>query len=88
MSGDAGAKTATAEVDGRQKPNNWFIPYPYDMAVAAVVPSSGEGYKFAGRRAQSSRRYSPDQAAEPLIRQDAGQPDIPAGRESEVPGCG
>ncbi|MGW0476289.1 penicillin-binding transpeptidase domain-containing protein [Streptomyces coeruleorubidus] len=49
LSGDVGAKTGTAEVDGRQKPNSWFIVYRDDVAAAAVVPDSGEGYKFAGR---------------------------------------
>lgn len=49
LSGDVGAKTGTAEVDGRQKPNSWFVAYRGDMAAAAVVPGSGEGYKFAGK---------------------------------------
>ncbi|WP_328828889.1 penicillin-binding transpeptidase domain-containing protein [Streptomyces sp. NBC_00252] len=49
LSGDVGAKTGTAEVDGRQKPNSWFIAYRGDVAAAAVVPASGEGYKFAGK---------------------------------------
>jgi hypothetical protein len=49
LSGDVGAKTGTAEVDGRQKPSSWFIAYRDDVAAAAVVPDSGEGYKFAGK---------------------------------------
>ncbi|OLZ66334.1 hypothetical protein AV521_27845 [Streptomyces sp. IMTB 2501] len=49
LSGDVGAKTGTAEVDGRQKPDSWFVAYRDDVAAAAVVPASGEGYKFAGK---------------------------------------
>lgn len=48
LSGDVGAKTGTAEVDGQSKPNSWFLAYRDDVAAAAVVPKSGEGYKFAG----------------------------------------
>jgi cell division protein FtsI/penicillin-binding protein 2 len=49
LSGDVGAKTGTAEMDGRTKPNSWFVAYRDDVAAAAVVPGSGEGYKFAGK---------------------------------------
>ncbi len=49
LSGDVGAKTGTAEVDGQTKPNSWFLAYRDDVASAAVVPNSGEGYKFAGK---------------------------------------
>ncbi len=48
LSGDIGAKTGTAEVDGQAKPNSWFVAYRDDVAAAATVPNSGEGYKFAG----------------------------------------
>ncbi|GAA1878520.1 penicillin-binding transpeptidase domain-containing protein [Streptantibioticus ferralitis] len=48
LSGDIGAKTGTAEVDGQSKPNSWFVAYRDDVAAAATVPNSGEGYKFAG----------------------------------------
>ncbi|MEU1625541.1 penicillin-binding transpeptidase domain-containing protein [Streptomyces sp. NPDC020096] len=48
LSGDIGAKTGTAEVDGQAKPNSWFVGYRDDVAAAATVPNSGEGYKFAG----------------------------------------
>jgi hypothetical protein len=48
LSGDVGAKTGTAEVDGQAKPNSWFIAYRGDIAAGAVVPNTGEGYKFAG----------------------------------------
>ncbi|PWI46011.1 penicillin-binding transpeptidase domain-containing protein [Streptomyces sp. ICBB 8177] len=49
LSGDVGAKTGTAEVDGQTKPNSWFIAYRGDVAAAAVVPNTGEGYKYAGK---------------------------------------
>ncbi|MEU1625760.1 penicillin-binding transpeptidase domain-containing protein [Streptomyces sp. NPDC020096] len=49
LSGDVGAKTGTAEVDGQTKPNSWFLAYRDDVAAAAVVPNTGEGYKFAGK---------------------------------------
>ncbi|MCQ4080557.1 penicillin-binding transpeptidase domain-containing protein [Streptomyces sp. RB6PN25] len=48
LSGDVGAKTGTAEVDGQTKPNSWFVAYDGDVAAAATVPNSGEGYQFAG----------------------------------------
>ncbi|MDF3293223.1 penicillin-binding transpeptidase domain-containing protein [Streptomyces silvisoli] len=48
LSGDVGAKTGTAEVDGQTKPNSWFIAYDGDIAAAATVPNSGEGYQYAG----------------------------------------
>ncbi|HZG03910.1 MAG TPA: penicillin-binding transpeptidase domain-containing protein [Streptomyces sp.] len=46
--GDFGAKTGSAEVDGQEKPNAWFTAYRNDMAAAAVVPASGHGGKNAG----------------------------------------
>ncbi len=49
LSGDVGAKTGTAEVDGQTLPNSWFIAYRGDVAAAAIVPKSGDGYKFAGK---------------------------------------
>ncbi len=48
ISGDVGAKTGTAEVDGQSKPNSWFVAYRDDVAAAATVPDSGEGFKYAG----------------------------------------
>jgi cell division protein FtsI/penicillin-binding protein 2 len=48
VSGDIGAKTGSAEVDGQNKPNAWFTAYRDDLAVAAVVPASGHGGEFAG----------------------------------------
>lgn len=48
LSGDFGAKTGSAEVDGQEKPNAWFTGYRNDVAAAAVVPNSGHGGEFAG----------------------------------------
>ncbi|WP_432107544.1 penicillin-binding transpeptidase domain-containing protein [Streptomyces sp. AA1529] len=48
MSGDFGAKTGSAEVDGQKKPNAWFTAYSGDAAAAAVVPASGHGNENAG----------------------------------------
>ena len=39
LSGDVGAKTGSAEVDGQKKPNAWFTAYRGDLAAAAVVQS-------------------------------------------------
>ncbi|WP_181861095.1 penicillin-binding transpeptidase domain-containing protein [Streptomyces diacarni] len=48
LSGDIGAKTGSAEVDGQKKPNAWFTAYSGDVASAAVVPASGHGGENAG----------------------------------------
>lgn len=48
LSGDIGAKTGSAEVDGQKKPNAWFTAYHDDTAAAAVVPASGHGNENAG----------------------------------------
>lgn len=48
LSGDIGAKTGSAEVDGQEKPNAWFTAYRGDLAAAAVVPASGHGGSNAG----------------------------------------
>ncbi|GFE24180.1 penicillin-binding protein [Streptomyces sp. SID8375] len=48
VSGDVGAKTGSAEVDGQKKPNAWFTAYRDDLAAAAVVPASGHGGSNAG----------------------------------------
>lgn len=48
LSGDIGAKTGSAEVDGQKKPNAWFTAYRGDLAAAAVVPASGHGGTNAG----------------------------------------
>ncbi|MGK5627137.1 penicillin-binding transpeptidase domain-containing protein [Streptomyces sp. URMC 123] len=48
ISGDVGAKTGSAEVDGQEKPNGWFAAYRGDLAAAAVVPAGGHGGSSAG----------------------------------------
>ncbi|MEC4015234.1 penicillin-binding transpeptidase domain-containing protein [Streptomyces sp. H27-D2] len=48
VSGNIGAKTGSAEVDGQKKPNGWFTAYRGDLAAAAVVPASGHGGENAG----------------------------------------
>ncbi|MBB5938322.1 penicillin-binding transpeptidase domain-containing protein [Streptomyces zagrosensis] len=48
LSGDVGAKTGSAEVDGQKKPNGWFTAYRGDVAAAAVVPQGGHGGDTAG----------------------------------------
>jgi hypothetical protein len=48
LTGDVGAKTGSAEVDGQEKPNAWFTAYSGDIAAAAVVPASGHGSDNAG----------------------------------------
>ncbi|MFI2204424.1 penicillin-binding transpeptidase domain-containing protein [Streptomyces sp. NPDC020192] len=48
MSGDYGAKTGSAEVDGQKKPNGWFTAYRGDLAAAGVVQAGGHGGDTAG----------------------------------------
>ncbi|MGY3202238.1 penicillin-binding transpeptidase domain-containing protein [Streptomyces sp. TE5632] len=48
VSGDKGAKTGSAEVEGQKKPNGWFTAYRGDLAAAGVVQSAGHGGKTAG----------------------------------------
>jgi cell division protein FtsI/penicillin-binding protein 2 len=48
VSGDAGAKTGSAEVDGQKKPNGWFTAYRGDLAAAGVVQQGGHGGETAG----------------------------------------
>lgn len=48
ISGDIGAKTGSAEVDGQDAPNGWFTAYRDDLAAAAVVPQGGHGGDSAG----------------------------------------
>ncbi|WEV25805.1 penicillin-binding transpeptidase domain-containing protein [Streptomyces sp. 71268] len=48
LSGDIGAKTGSAEVDGQKKPNGWFTAYRGDVAAAAVVQQGGHGGEAAG----------------------------------------
>ncbi|EFL32725.1 penicillin-binding protein [Streptomyces viridochromogenes DSM 40736] len=48
VSGDVGAKTGSAEVDGQKKPNGWFTAYRGDLAAAGVVQQGGHGGSTAG----------------------------------------
>ncbi|MEF9904435.1 penicillin-binding transpeptidase domain-containing protein [Streptomyces sp. P9-A2] len=48
VSGDKGAKTGSAEVDGQKKPNGWFTAYRGDLAAAGVVQAGGHGGSTAG----------------------------------------
>ncbi|WP_155059793.1 penicillin-binding transpeptidase domain-containing protein [Streptomyces blattellae] len=48
VTGDVGAKTGSAEVDGQQKPNGWFTAYRDDLAGAGVVQAGGHGGETAG----------------------------------------
>lgn len=48
LTGDVGAKTGSAEVDGQEETNAWFTGYRGDLAAAAMVPDSGHGGEFAG----------------------------------------
>ncbi|MER5772419.1 penicillin-binding transpeptidase domain-containing protein [Streptomyces sp. NPDC001985] len=48
VTGDKGAKTGSAEVDGQGKSNSWFTGYADDLAAAAVVQSGGRGGDAAG----------------------------------------
>ncbi|MFH8975817.1 penicillin-binding transpeptidase domain-containing protein [Streptomyces sp. NPDC017890] len=48
VSGDAGAKTGSAEVDGQEQPNGWFTAYRGDLAAAGVVQQGGHGSESAG----------------------------------------
>ncbi len=48
VGGDAGAKTGSAEVDGQDEPNGWFIAYRGDLAAAGVVQQGGHGADSAG----------------------------------------
>ncbi|MFI7410804.1 penicillin-binding transpeptidase domain-containing protein [Streptomyces sp. NPDC049627] len=48
VTGDVGAKTGSAEVDGQKKPNGWFTAYRNDLAAAGVVQSGGHGGETAG----------------------------------------
>ncbi|MEV7071219.1 penicillin-binding transpeptidase domain-containing protein [Streptomyces sp. NPDC093990] len=48
VSGNVGAKTGSAEVDGQKKPNGWFTAYRGDLAAAGVVQAGGHGGDTAG----------------------------------------
>ncbi|WP_030193806.1 penicillin-binding transpeptidase domain-containing protein [Streptomyces sp. NRRL S-87] len=46
--GPKGAKTGSAEVDGRVNPDSWFTGYSGDLAAAAYVAGGGHGGEAAG----------------------------------------
>ncbi|WP_329339894.1 penicillin-binding transpeptidase domain-containing protein [Streptomyces sp. NBC_01352] len=48
VTGNVGAKTGSAEVDGQKKPNGWFTAYRGDLAAAGVVQQGGHGGETAG----------------------------------------
>ena len=48
LSGDIGAKTGSAEVDGQAVSNSWFTGYRNDVTAAAMVQSGGHGGDAAG----------------------------------------
>jgi hypothetical protein len=48
LSGDIGAKTGSAEVDGQAKSNSWFTGYRGDVAAAAMTQDGGHGIDAAG----------------------------------------
>ncbi len=43
LSGDIGAKTGSAEVDGQDKSNSWFTGFRGDIAAAAMTLEGGHG---------------------------------------------
>ena len=48
LSGDVGAKTGSAEVDGQARSNSWFTGYRNDVAAAAMSQDGGHGVDVAG----------------------------------------
>ncbi|MFD4789443.1 penicillin-binding transpeptidase domain-containing protein [Streptomyces sp. NPDC058459] len=48
LSGDVGAKTGSAEVDGQSRSNSWFTGYRDDIAAAAMTEDGGHGIDAAG----------------------------------------
>ncbi|MFJ9040419.1 penicillin-binding transpeptidase domain-containing protein [Streptomyces sp. NPDC102406] len=48
LTGDIGAKTGSAEVDGQAVSNSWFTGYRGDVAAAAMAESGGHGGDAAG----------------------------------------
>ncbi|MBQ0829460.1 penicillin-binding transpeptidase domain-containing protein [Streptomyces tagetis] len=48
LSGDIGAKTGSAEVDGQSVSNSWFTGFRDDVAAAAMAESGGHGGDAAG----------------------------------------
>ncbi|MFI8948318.1 penicillin-binding transpeptidase domain-containing protein [Streptomyces sp. NPDC053750] len=48
LSGDIGAKTGSAEVDGQATSNSWFTGFRDDIAAAAMTEEGGHGGDAAG----------------------------------------
>ncbi|MGW1003289.1 penicillin-binding transpeptidase domain-containing protein [Streptomyces sp. NPDC002520] len=48
LSGDIGAKTGSAEVDGQSRSNSWFTGYRGDVTAAAMAQDAGHGIDAAG----------------------------------------
>ncbi|WP_320778412.1 penicillin-binding transpeptidase domain-containing protein [Streptomyces sp. CRN 30] len=48
LSGNIGAKTGSAEVDGQETANSWFTGYRDDVAAAAMAQEGGRGGEVAG----------------------------------------
>ncbi|MFI2617862.1 penicillin-binding transpeptidase domain-containing protein [Streptomyces sp. NPDC018584] len=48
LTGDVGAKTGSAEVDGRAESDSWFTGYRGDVAAAAMAQRGGHGGDAAG----------------------------------------
>ena len=48
LSGDFGAKTGSAEVDGQAVSNSWFTGFRGDLAAAAMTEEGGHGGTAAG----------------------------------------
>ncbi|MFF8650895.1 penicillin-binding transpeptidase domain-containing protein [Streptomyces griseoluteus] len=48
LSGNVGAKTGSAEVDGQSRSNSWFTGYRDDIAAAAMTEDGGHGIDAAG----------------------------------------
>ena len=48
LSGDIGAKTGSAEVDGEATSDSWFTGFRNDVAAAAMAQQGGHGSDAAG----------------------------------------
>ncbi|MFI8856104.1 penicillin-binding transpeptidase domain-containing protein [Streptomyces prasinus] len=48
LGGDIGAKTGSAEVDGKATPDSWFTGFRGDVAAAAMTQQGGHGGDAAG----------------------------------------
>jgi cell division protein FtsI/penicillin-binding protein 2 len=51
---DVYAKTGTADVDGQEQPNSWFVAFDpkQDVAVACLVLNAGYGAQYAAPEVQ------------------------------------